>query len=45
MIKLLENYAGLRKGSLFRVLEVGVDWVRISAHGKPLYVPKNFFEE
>ena len=39
MITLIENYAGLRKGDSFRVLDTGCDWVRIHADGKPLYVP------
>lgn len=41
MITLIENYAGLRKGDAFRLLETGCDWVRILVDGRPLYVPSN----
>lgn len=44
MIKLLSNYGGLKKGDLFRVIDEGPDWVRISAGGKPLYIPSNLCE-
>lgn len=41
MITLIEDYAGLRKGQTFRLLDSGCDWVRILADGKPLYIPSN----
>lgn len=44
LVKLLENYAGLRKGDIFRILDEGPDWVLISAGGKPLHIPSNLCE-
>ena len=45
MIRLIENYAGLKKGTLCRVITTGPDWVCVAIQGKPLYIFSNFFEE